>query len=365
MSVFIAIATTLIHSSTEAATPTASPLRTWVNTAVPDFPNAVEFRAAFLGLRSPQRVELEFGVEPAHSCDGGTVHLIRTPGQTTAVWKWELAKGEAVPLGATIWWRWRVVDLDSSVHVSEIRRALWMDPQFEWRSYTRDELTIRWHGKEPEFGENLVDFLEPQTERIGLIETVRRPTNVFVYENAFDAGPGALLIRDSVNPFRAFNTIVSVIPEESQGDDLTALVHELAHLVVQDRGFNCFTGLPHWLDEGLATFSEGAMSNDMRFAYAQARLAEQFIPLRSLDSPFSSSPQEAALWHAQSYDLIEFLKDVFGWYGVGLLIDAFKDGRTVDEALRSSYSFGVDEIEALWRQHRDLPDPAPKRPNLE
>ena len=103
----------------------------------------------------------------------------------------------------------------------------------------------------------------------------------------------------------------------------------------------------------------------MRFAFAQARLAEQFIPLRSLDSPFSSNPQEAALWYAQSYDLIEFLKDVFGWYGVGLLIDAFKEGRTVDEALRSSYTFDIDEIEQLWRRHRDLADLAPNRSNLE
>jgi len=353
------------NDSAEAAAPSVSPLRTWINIAVPDFPNAIEFRAAFTGLLSPQQVNLEFGVIPLHSCNGGTVHLARLPGQSTAVWRWEPAEGEEIPLGGTVWWRWRVVDIDGSIHASETRQMVWTDRRFEWRSYTRDELTVHWHGKYPDFGENLVTYLESQLEAIALIETTRRPVNVFVYENAFDAGPSALLERDRMNPYRPYNTVVSVIAEEFQGAELTALVHELAHLAVQDRGFNCFSGLPHWLDEGLATFAEGGMSEEMRRAFAEQRLFEQFIPLRSLDSPFSPDPRESALWYAQSYDIVEFLKNVFGWYGVGLLIDAFKDGRTVDQALRHSYSFGVDEIERLWRRYRDLPELAPHRPNRE
>ncbi len=364
-STLVLAAITFAPDSAVAATPTVSPLRTWINAAAPDYPNAVEFRAAFSGVLSPQQVDLEFGVVPVHSCDGGTVYSVRLPGQTTAVWRWEPAEGQEIPLGGTVWWRWRVVDIDGSVHASETQRTVWVDPRFEWRSYTRDELTVHWHGKEPEFGENLIDFLEPQIERIVLIETARRPVNVFVYENEFDAGSGTLLERDRVNPYRPFNTVVSVIPEEFQGAELTALVHELAHLIVQDRGFNCFTGLPHWLDEGLATFAEGGMSEEMQRAFAEQRLFEQFIPLRSLNSPFSPDPRESVLWYAQSYDMLEFLKNVFGWYGVGQLIDAFKDGMTVDEALRSSYTFGVDEIERLWRRFRDLPDLAPNRPNRE
>ena len=75
---------------TEAAAPAFSPLRTWVNTALPEFPRAIEFRAAFSGVFSPQRVDLEFGVVPMRTCDGGTVHSVRLPGQTTVVWRWEL-----------------------------------------------------------------------------------------------------------------------------------------------------------------------------------------------------------------------------------------------------------------------------------
>ena len=362
VSALLLAAMAVAFDSAEAAAPTVYPLRAWINTVVPEYPNAIEFRAAFTGLLSPQQVNLEFGVVPVHPCDEDTVHSVRLSGWTTAVWRWDPAEGQEVPLDGTVWWRWRVVDIDGSVHVSETRQVVWTDQRFEWQSYTRDELTVHWHGKTAGFGENVVDYLESQLERIALIEATRRPVNIFVYESAADAGPGALLQRDRVNPYRTFNTVVSVIPEEFQGDEVTALVHELAHLMVQDRGFNCFTGLPHWLDEGLAMFAEGGVSEEMRRAFAEQRLFEQFVPLRSLDSPFSSDQRESALWYAQSYDMIEFLKEVFDWYGVGLLIDAFEEGRTVDEALRYSYGFGVDEIERQWRQFRDLPVLTPNRP---
>ena len=167
------------------------------------------------------------------------------------------------------------------------RKFVWADERFEWQSYTKDELTVHWYDQYPELGEHLVGFLEPQLERIEPIETSRNPVNVYIYGNEQDAGPGALLQRDTVNSYRAFNTVVSVMPEEIEGDELTALIHELAHFLVQDRAFNCFNGLPQWLEEGLAMLAEGGLSNEMRRAFAEARLIEQFIPLRSFDTPIA------------------------------------------------------------------------------
>ena len=359
------------HVIATAEAPYVPPLATLVNNALPDFPNAVEFHLMYAGVAEPQSVDLEFSIQPVHSCDGGAIHSVRFPPKTTIIWRWEPSEGQLIPPGHTVRWRWRVTDADGAVRLSHPREFVWKDERFEWQSYVKDELTVHWYGQYPEFGEHLVGFLEPQLERIESIETKRHPVNVFIYENPEDAGPGALQQRDTVNSYRAFNTVVSVMPEEIEGDELTALIHELAHFVVQDRGFNCFNGLPHWLEEGLAMLAEGGLSDEMRRAFAEARLIEQFIPLRSFDVPFGPNTDEtgglylesheALVRYAQSYSLVEFLKDEFGWESIGFVLDLFKYGITVDDALKLAFGINIDETERLWRLRSGLPDLAPNR----
>ena len=364
----------LPHGTADAEDPYVPPLATLVNGVRTDFPNSVEFHLMYVGVSEPQSVDLEFIVEPVHSCDGGTIHSVRFPAKTTIIWRWEPSEEQAFPLGHTVRWRWRVTGADGSVRLSYPREFVWMDERFEWQSYAKDELTVHWHGQYPEFGEHLVGYLEPQLERIEAIETTRNPVNVFVYDNDDDAGPGAVLQRDDANPYKAFNTVVSVIPEEIEGDELTALIHELAHFVVQDRGFNCFNGLPHWLEEGLAMHAEGGLTNEMRRAFAEARLIEQFIPLRSFDVPFSPNTAETAVQYphsqdklvryAQSYSLVEVLKEEFGWEKIGFLIDLFKYGITVDDALKLAFGIDTGETERLWRLRAGLPELAPNRVSM-
>ena len=361
----------LLVETAVADAPEVRPLTTLVNGVRTDFPNAVEFHLMYTGVQEPQTVDLEFSIGPVHSCDGGTIHSVRSHAKTAVIWRWEPSAEQSVPPGHTVRWRWRVTGADGSVRVSYPREFVWTDDRFDWQSYTKDELTVHWYNQYPEFGEHLVGFLEPQLERIEAIETSRNPVNVFIYENEEDAGPGALLQRDTTNPYRAFNTIVTAIPEEFEGDELPVLIHELAHLVVQDRAFNCFVGLPQWLEEGLAVFAEGGISEEMRRAFAEARLIEQFIPLRSFDAPFATDTAETTaqyiesqatlIRYSQSYSLVEVLKEEFGWDSIGHLLDLFKYGITVDDALKLAFGMDTEEIELLWRLRSGLPVLAPNR----
>ena len=359
--------------------PELSVLPTWLNNATVDFPNAVEFNLLFGRNLNPKDIDLELSIEPEYSCVGATVHTVRLPDNATTSWQWELDQDEPfppgyivrwrlgpdliapIPPGHTVQWRWKVTGADGAIYESRQRAFVWTDDRFDWRTYTKDELTVHWYGQYPEFGEHLAGYLEPQLERIEALGTLPSAVNVFVYENAEDAGPGVLLTRGSVNPYREFNSVVSVAPEDIEGDELTALLHELAHLVVQDRAFNCFGGLPYWLEEGLAMLAEGGLSNELRRAFAEARLIEQFVPLRSFDVPLTTGERDASIRYAQSYDLLDFLTNEFGWESVTHLLDLFKYGVTIDDGLKAAFGTGIEETELLWRKSRGLPDLAPSR----
>lgn len=356
-----------------------SVLPAWLNNATADFPNSVEFTLLFGRSLNPQRIELELIIEPEYSCVGETVHTVRLPSNATTLWQWDLdldepfppgyivrwrldpGRNAPIPPGETVHWRWKVTGADGSVYESRQRAFTWEDDRFDWRTYTKDELVVHWYGQYPEFGEHLVGYLEPQLERIEALGTLPSPVNVVMYENVEDAGSGVLLKRDFVNPYREFNSVVSVTPKDIDGDELAALIHELAHFVVQDRAFNCFGGLPFWLEEGLAMLAEGGLSDDLRIAFAEARLIEQFVPLRSFDVPLSTDERESSIRFAQSYDLVEFLTSEFGWESITRLLELFKYGIRVDDALKAVFGTGIEETELLWRKSRVLPDLAPSR----
>ena len=380
---FVAVATVpawfLPLGSVTADEPEVLSLPTWMNSAQVEFPNSVEFSLLFGRQLNPQRLDLELSIEPRYSCVGGTFHTVQLPANAATAWQWDLDQDEPfppgyivrwrlelggnvpIPPGNTVFWRWRVTGADGSVYESRQRAFTWADERFDWRTYEKDGLVVHWHGQYPEFGEHLVGYLEPQLERIEALGTLPSPVNVFMYENADDAGAGVLLKRDSVNPYREFNSVVSVVPEDIEGDELTALIHELAHLVIQDRAFNCFGGLPFWLEEGLAMLAEGGLSDDLRRSFAEARLIEQFVPLRSFDVRLATDEREASIRLAQSYDLVEFLTSEFGWESIGHLLDLFKYGIRVEDALRAVFGIGIEETELLWRESRGLPDLAPSR----
>ena len=356
-----------------------SVLPAWLNNATADFPNAVEFTLLFGRSLNPQRIDLELIIEPEYSCVGEIVHTVRLPSNATTLWQWELDMDEPfppgyivrwrldpgrnapIPPGETVHWRWKVTGADGSVYESRQRAFTWADNRFDWRTYTKDGLVVHWYGQYPEFGEHLAGYLEPQLERIEALGTLPSPVNVFMYENAEDAGPGVLLKRDFANPYREFNSVVSVTPKDIEGDELAALIHELAHFVVQDKAFNCFGGLPFWLEEGLAMLAEGGLSDELRRAFAEARLIEQFVPLRSFDVPLRTDEREASIRFAQSYDLVEFLTSEFGWESITRLLELFKYGIRVDDALKAVFGTGIEETELLGRKSRGLPDLAPSR----
>ncbi len=380
---FVTIATVPVWflplGSASASEPEVSVLPAWLNNVTVDFPNAVEFNLLFGRHLNPQRIDLELIIEPEYSCVGETVQTVRLPANATTSWRWELDLDEPfppgylvrwrldldgnapIPPGETVKWRWKVTGADGAVYESRQRAFTWADDRFDWRTYTKDGLVVHWHGQYPEFGEHLVGYLEPQLERIEALGTLPSPVNVFMYENAEDAGPGVLLMRDSANPYREFNSVVSVTPEDIEGDELLALIHELAHFVVQDKAFNCFGGLPYWLEEGLAMLAEGGLTDDLRRAFAEARLIEQFVPLRSFDVPLTTDEREASIRLAQSYDLVEFLTTEFGWESITRLLELFKYGIRVDDALKTVFGTGIEETELLWRESRSLPDLAPSR----
>ena len=151
------------------------------------------------------------------------------------------------------------------------------------------------------------------------------------------------------------NIILITVDPANFDRDLPGVIHELAHLLVEEVTFNCFGGLPTWLNEGLAVYAEGGLPESQKTALEGAIATDELVSLRSLNSSFPVGQSAAILSYAQSYSLVAYLLNAYGWPRMQELLAIFSEGSTDEKALRQVYGLEYEDLETEWRQSLGLP----------
>ena len=376
----LAVAVTACTSSAETATPSprparispTSPVATSSPVAIPtpgqaDFdinvsdvslhlPDSISFHLQGRGERPIQFVDLEFGSDATFSCASSSYRSARTTLEgykdVSVTQEWDLRRTGSVPPGAVVWWRWRVVDDIGQEFLSPRKDVIYNDERFDWRMYTRDNITFYWYAGRNSFGRRLADSVQNGLAGLQLGRELTEPVKAFVYESADDLR-GAVLFPQSWTGGLAFTIhnilLITVDPEEFD-TDISGMIHELAHLLVSDLTFNCFGDLPTWLEEGLAMYAEGDLTDYQRMSLEAATASGDLISLRSLNSSFPADHSDAHLSYVQSWSLVDYLITEFSWSRMRRLLDMFAEGATYEQAIKRVYRMDLDELQAAWFQ---------------
>jgi len=274
-----------------------------------------------------------------------------------ANWVWDM-RNASLPPGAEVTYWWIIEDADGNRFETSPEITHFDDGRYIWQSLTSTipqggGLTLFWYAGGDSFARELVDACEEGfarlTQDIGTYP--ERPVKIYIYASASDL-QGAMIFSQEWTggvAFTAFSTIAIGISPARLDWGKRALVHELTHLVVHQATFSPYGQLPIWLDEGLATYSEGELDPDLRSYLERAILEDELISVRSLCSPFSAYPEKAYLSYAQSYSLVEYLLDNYGQDRMLELLTILKQGGTYDKALTEVYGFDMDGLDARWR----------------
>ena len=186
-----------------------------------------------------------------------------------------------------------------------------------------------------------------------------QPIQAFIYADAEDVRGAILFAQEWTGglAFGSHNILLITISPERVEEEIGGLVHELTHLLIQELTFNCFRGLPPWLNEGLATYAEGPLAPYQQSALDRAAAEDTLITLRSLSSSFPASHRGADLSYAQSQSLVAYLIDIYGWPKMRELLAVFQEGSTYDDALLQVYGFSMDALDHEWRASLGLLEP--------
>lgn len=119
------------------------------------------------------------------------------------------------------------------------------------------------------------------------------------------------------------------------------LFHEYTHVVVQDiTGGNC----PTWLNEGLAELEGRKIFNHPLAELGKAAKSGKFVSFAKLEGGFTGlGSKEASLAYQQSYSLVNFMVESYGWPKVNEILLNLRAGMNSSAAIKKAMAdFGLD-----------------------
>ncbi len=353
---FLAILVLISSTGTAQAAPVGSILPDVTeDQPVLDFPNTITFQAQLASAAQISSVVLEYG-DSEQTCGQVVAKAFPqiTPGSSVhAQWTWDMRQSGSLPPGAQIWWRWRITDSAGQEMITDQKSIVWLDDVHHWQSLSKGDIQLHWYESSRGFAQQLLDAAYNGLARIekdaGLSQD--QPIDLYIYPNSTDM-QDAVLYEPSWTGGEAFpsQNIVIIGIDSSQLDwGSRAEVHELTHVLVGHFAFSCLGGLPRWLDEGLAMYSEGPLDPQFQQPLDQAIRSDTLLSVRSMSGPFSGDSGQADLSYAEADSLVSFLLQGYGQEKMTALLVALRDGSTTDEALTSVYGFDVEGLEDAWR----------------
>jgi hypothetical protein len=322
-----------------------------------EFPEAATFSATITADEDIVSVVLEYG-NAQQTCGEviAKAYPEFTPGRTVnATWTWEMRQSGSLPPGAQLWWRWRIADANGIETVSETKSATWLDDTHDWKTLNEGSINFHWYRGDNTFAQDLMNAaqsgLEFNRTQSGL--TTDEPIDLYIYADTSDMQE-AMLYEPSWTGGRAYsdyNIVVIGISENDLDWGRDAMVHELTHILVGHLTFSCLGGVPTWLNEGLAMFSEGELDANSQQQLDDAIRDDTLLSLRSMSAGFAELPEKVNLSYSQSYSVVNFLIQFYGQEKMTSLLTLLRDGTAIDDALQQTYGFNNTEgLEDQWRQ---------------
>jgi len=274
-------------------------------------------------------------------------------------WTLEMVKIGGLPPGSSVEYWWKVEDANGDKVETAPVRVQFDDIRYPWRSLTEGKVTMYWYEGDESFIQQLMATAQQAMARLAedTGAYLEKPVRLYIYANTQDL-QGAMIYPQEWTggaAFTRYGIIAIGIAPANLHWGKGAIAHELAHLVIHQMTLNPYSGLPTWLDEGLAMYAEGMLGPEYTAYLNRAITEDSLISVQSLSSPFSAYAGEASLSYAQSYSLVEFLISNYGRVKMLELLNTFEQGSSYDAALDKVYGFDMDGLDTLWRDYVTMP----------
>jgi hypothetical protein len=341
------------------------------NTLAQDYPSALTFKLDLKQAANISDIALVFGSDN-RNCNATSARRVIDfdAGESIKTsWEWELKDTATMAPGTAIWWRWEMTDSAGRISSTDTQTTTVRDNRYKWKSLSNGSLTLNWASGKNDFGRDLMvlaqQSLRKATRDYGITQTSR--IDIWVYPD-FEALRDTLHFESEWVGGVALPWSNAVLTAIEATDDIDwardVIPHELTHVIVGERMFNCVGGgLPTWLNEGLAVFSEpdqGKLNN----LDGLKRILEdrKIVSLRSQSGQFAADRTLASAAYAYGGFVVKYMVETGGPQKLSAMLDRVRAGATIDEALTAAYGLDTDGLDAAWRKSVGIKTPPLAQP---
>ncbi|MHB1295547.1 MAG: peptidase MA family metallohydrolase [Anaerolineae bacterium] len=264
-----------------------------------------------------------------------------------------LEAGQFAP-GTKLRYWWQLHGQEGDELTTEARTFTYLDDTQSWQLLEGDRVDLYWYGRVQDQAESVAARAETA---ISDLETLTgtpmdQRVQVYLYNSQKDMAP-ALSSRsegydDRVMTLGVAVDEVTLLLLGAHRDVESVVTHELCHIVVGHATVNPYSDLPRWLDEGLAMYAEGELSDEHRAVLEDAVADDALLSVRSMTS-YSGQAEEVDLFYAEAYSVVDYMLAEYGEDNMRALLAAFSNGTRQEDALQQVYGFGLEELDTLWR----------------
>lgn len=327
------------------------------------FPEAINFHVSASGPDPIVRAELRY-ISPQLACGNvvATGLPVFTPEtDVDLTWEWDLLERGGLPVGANVRYQWVLEDESGRRIETPEQTIVFEDPRFEWRTVETDRVTVHWYFGDDLFANDLLSTAEAGLDQLeaNTGATPNDRVHIYLYEDSGTLQSALAFPNEWTGgiAFSPFGLVAIGVGPYNLEWGRRAMVHEMTHVVIYQATFTCGAFIPLWLNEGLATFNEGAVEASYRQSLERAIDNDEVFSLRSLAGSFPNDANEALLAYAQSGSLVTYMVEEYGPDRMQALFAAFRDLGTINAAMQQVYGFDQEGLNRRWRESVGLPVP--------
>lgn len=282
-----------------------------------------------------------------------------------AVVEWNLdsdnsaSNGGYVPPGVTASYTWILEDAAGNKVETEPQTFTVEDNRIPWQTVENQDLAIHWYDAGKSFGTSVfdagVETLKQVREELGA--GAGGKVHIWFYSDRsdFQTSMPDMNVWTGGRSFGEYRVIILLNEPVDVSEAIRGARHELTHQVIFDSlgGGLARQALPHWFNEGLATYNESGDKSLLSFLEhpLNEAIANDTLPtLKSREANFPPDSNEALVSYALSYSIVKMLFEKFGQAKVHEMYQLFQQGIPSDETFTRVFGMDTNGLDNLYRK---------------
>ena len=250
-----------------------------------------------------------------------------------------------LPPGVDLEYYYAITDSEGNEVVTDRKSVVYLDSEFDWKTNMAGPLEIYWHNLSQSQVDRVAQDVEEALKRVADLLGIEPEGHMrgIIYNSRSEAARAfpfqSQATSDGVFAGYAFPSMGVFT---GLGLDPRLLVHEAAHLLLDQAVSQPGVRISAWLNEGFASYMEPGAKN-----FRQVESDPFRIPLRHMGT-LPGRVSDIGYFYSKSESVVGYLLETYGDERFREFLEKLNLYKTQEPALNEVYGFGVDGLEKQW-----------------